>query len=122
MAMQNLQMLATGNIFRVVRAQWSDVDSNGDGQRGFSLRVRNSSGQWVDVVVDRSYGSVSTGHIENSQSGGLTEPLQLYFGRPLKVTRWRPGALGISGNGGGALQFTMPYEAYDAIVELDVIG
>lgn len=122
MAMQNLQIAASGNIFRVARAQWSDIDSNGDGQRSFSLRVKNASGLWVDVVVDRSFGSVSTGHIENGQSGGLTEPLQLYFGRPLKITRWRPGAFGISGNGGGALNFTLPYEAFDAIVELDVIG
>lgn len=123
MALQDISgLVSQGGIFNVNRAQWSDTDTNGDGQRNFTLRAKNTSGDWVDVVVDRNFGNVSTGHFNDGTRDGLTESLQVYLGRTVKITRWRPGAFGVPGNGGGQILFLVPFQAFDVIVDIDVIG
>jgi hypothetical protein len=74
------------------------------------------------VNIDRSDGVASTGHIENGQSGGLTEANQLYSQKANKVTRWRPGLFGIPGNGGGEVWFTVPASNGDSLLDITVIG
>lgn len=113
-----LPVFQNGNIFRVDAAYYTDSDD----KAGFTIRVNNHSGDWVSVDIDRSQGVASTGHIPNGQSGGFTEAIQLYEQRENKTTRWRPGAFGIPGNGGGEVWFEVPVSAGSAYLEISVIG
>ena len=122
-----LQMWANGDIFTVNQGIWiSGGDPNND---TFTLRVYNSSGDWVAVDVDRANnGTAHTGHIENGDHGGYTEAYNLYqdlnywpSGEEIKITRWRPGAFGIPGNGGGELWAALPVQG-TVIIDINVIG
>jgi len=116
--MPELPINTTGHIWTVLRAQYTNEP---DGHRGFTLRVHNKSGLWIDVVVDRPGGNgiAKTGHFEDGQSRGFTEALQLYLNGQGKITRWRPGIAGIPGNGGGEVTFDVPANAQDVFIELE---
>ena len=115
--MPDLPINTTGHIWLVQRAEYTTVP---DGHRGFTLRVTNASGEWVDVVVDRpaGNGTRATGHFDDGQSRGFTEALQLYLNGQGKITRWRPGAFRVPGNGGGEVTFDVPANAMDVLIEL----
>ena len=116
-----LDMTASGNIYRV-NGFFTREDSDGSGTRSFTVRVKNRSGEWISVDVDRSLGVASTQRIKNGENGSFSESLQLYLGRQNKITRWRPGFLGAPGNGGGEVLFFVPADAYDVVIELEVVG
>ncbi|KYF77611.1 hypothetical protein [Sorangium sp. So ce388] len=122
MAIHNLDPQVTGNIFRVLTAIYNDTDGDNDGLKRFTIRATNTSGKWVDINIDRSLGVVGTGHIESGQSGGITEASQLYINNMNKITRWRPGAFEIPGNGGGEIRFNVPLDAFDILIEIEVAG
>jgi hypothetical protein len=120
MAQHPIPVRITGNIFNVNSAGYDDTP----GVTGsFTLRVHNQSGDWVDVNIDRAAGGVSsTGHIPNQSDGGFTETVAGYVNNQSKITRWRPGAFGIPGNGGGEVFFSLPPEAVTALIDLTVVG
>lgn len=124
-----LGVLVEGTIFEV-KAFWTRSNPPQPSQ-SFTLLVHNRSGKWVDVVVDRSLGTASTGHIPDGQDGGFSEAVSLYLGGaagdPIKITRWRPGFLEIPGNGGGEIKFVWPtpgdpHQAESILIELTVTG
>src|SRR5262245_8852366 len=115
-----------GNIFVVEHSYFMQSDTVA---WTFTLRVRNDSGLWISVDIDRADGGrTSTGsngsHIEPGQYGGFTESLSNYLGPRTVNTlnRWRPGFLGIPGNGGGAIWFQPPAANGAALLDITVIG
>src|SRR3569833_3658199 len=94
-----LPVTVNGNIFNVDNAWYSEEE--GANPQSITLRVNDQSGAWIDVNIDRNDGVRSTGHINNNDSGGFTESLQLYRTHKNPLTRWRPGFLSVPGGGGG---------------------
>jgi len=90
--------------------------------QSFTLRVNDQSGAWIDVNIDRNDGVRSTGHINNNDSGGFTESLQLYRNHKNRLTRWRPGFLNVPVNGGGDLWFEVPKSAVNVFMQITVKG
>jgi hypothetical protein len=125
----DLEVKKDGSIFQIDHAYYTR--STPPGPRGsFTLVVHNRSGEWIDVNVDRNDafgGTAITGHIQNGEDGGYTEPAQMYvatwtWDQPAKVTRWRPGFLRIPGNGGGEIFFIWPQGAESVVLEITVTG
>jgi hypothetical protein len=115
---------ASGSIFQINQAYFTVSNPPGPKQ-GFTLVVHNQSGEWVDAVVDRDNGIAQTGHIQNNEDGGFTEPVAKYLYAidwTNKVTRWRPGFLRIPGNGGGEIVFKLPPEAESVMLEITIKG
>ena len=115
-----LPVTVNGNIFNVDNAWYSE--EAGTAPQSFTLRVNDQSGAWIDVNVDRSSGTTSTGHINNNESGGFTESLQLYRNNNNRLTRWRPGFLNMPVNGGGDLWFEVPKSAVNVFMQITVKG
>ena len=109
-----------GNIFRVDQALYSEDRTQKP--RQFTLVIKDSSGQWIDVVIDRGEGSIASGHISNNGDSSIREALQLYLNKNNKITRWRPGVFGIPGNGGGDVFFDVPVTAVDVLIHVTVVG
>jgi len=110
-----------GSIFRVDSAYYGEelVDVS---EKSITIRANNISGNWVDVSVDRGDGFTVTGHLNNGDSGGFTEALIVCLNKSNKITRWRPGAFGIPGNGGGEIFFEVPQTADSVVIEISVTG
>jgi len=128
---EQLQTWIDGNIFMLNRVDESFSGDPND-YHVFTLRVFNRSGDWISVDVDRgpNLGVATTGHIENGQRGGYTEDIKTYFdpndgsggtNQEPKITRWRPGAFGIPGNGGGEIIVAI-YKGGDVVIDIDVVG
>ncbi|MEP6864350.1 MAG: hypothetical protein ABJE66_27260 [Deltaproteobacteria bacterium] len=101
---------------------YTTEDADGDGSQSFTLVVHNNSGAWISVDIDRSTGVVPTGHIPDGETRALTEMLQLYANYRNRVTRWRPGRMNIAGNAGGQILFSVPEDAFDIFLEVEVRG
>lgn len=115
-----LPLFVNGGIFQAAHAWYSEEPATQP--RTLTLRVNNTSGAWVDVVIDRSGGNTHTGHIENQEQGGFSEALQIYLNEHCKITRWRPGLFNVAGNGGGDVFFDVPATATDVLIQLTVTG
>jgi hypothetical protein len=122
---KDLQLLVTGGIYQVTQTYYS-VSTPSQAKQAFTIVVHNQSGEWIDLNIDRAQGGVaSTGHIQNGQSGGLSESILFYLGGDSKITRWRPGLFRIPGNGGGDItveQMWLPQEAESVFIELTIKG
>jgi len=89
-----------------------DVEPLQTGDLTFNVH-NGSAAPWVDVVTDSIYptnGTIwQTGHIQREADVQHVEELQDYRGQTIKITRWAPGLLGIPGDGGGEVNFQLPF-------------
>jgi hypothetical protein len=101
-------------------SRWSDGVPRGN------LRVvaKNTGTLKINVVVESiAFGKHETGWFNPGDTSELAIPLPAVAGagsHPCQITRWRPGIASIPGNGGGEIQFGLPFEAKQASIELNV--
>jgi hypothetical protein len=106
----SLLMDIRGDIFEIRGTRVYEPLSPQPGN--LSINFSNGSGTWVDLVFESYYPQSSiiwtSGHIDNGASANHVEELRYHIGKGIHVKRWRPGFLGIPGDGGGEVWFELP--------------
>ena len=120
MPTDNVYLHVTGAIFQIQKA--TKTTHNTWPKKNFVLYVINQSGAPIEVVVDRQGGAAKTGQIGDNAAGSITESIDLYLHQENKLTRWRPGAFGIPGNGGGDIAFDLPPDTIETEMTITVTG
>ena len=104
------------NVLHATGTYFYDPDEPNDGE--LLITARNSSGNWVSVVMQVDDGGNTiwdSGNFDPNETrewGTLAAP---YVNHTIKIFRWTPDAIGIPGDGGGDIKFTMPLQGSVAI-------
>jgi len=109
----------TGSIFRITKNDFLESNENGV----FSIEITNSSGDWIEVIVERPDGSMDkSGRIPDGQQGTINNWMSLFRNGRNHIIRWRRGFAGIPGTGGGEVFVTVPDSVGSGVLGLTVVG
>jgi hypothetical protein len=96
--------------------------STADGK--LTIRATNWSATPVDVVVQVDGGDtiIDTDYFTNGgaqiRRSARSAP---YVNQTIKIVRWAPDIVGIPGDGGGDIKFTMPFDG-SVIIDLTIVN
>jgi hypothetical protein len=111
-----------GNIFTV---DGTFIYDTANPQPGLMrINITNASGKWIDAICeikDSGERLFTTGRINDPETFQAQRPLTDAAGQTCKIYRWAPGAFGISGSGGGDIEFVMPNRG-DATIKVRCTG
>ncbi|MEJ2870954.1 hypothetical protein WCD74_24540 [Actinomycetospora sp. OC33-EN08] len=123
MQTDELEIDSRGGIFNIRAVHTHDPAVRVPGK--LTMNFFNGSGQWSSLVVESVFpdgGLIwDSGRISNGEASTQVVDLVFHVGRAVHVKRWRPGAFGIPGDGGGEAFFVLP-EYGDVVLDISCLG